>query len=335
MDTDAQSSRKAKPLHHIFVFWSRGDFSHNVKRSKKKMKTLAVPLFLVIFQFPSCLVPLQNITFLLIMANAKRDWFNQSQLICPIGLVCLVFFLVIPIFIPPRSWSLFRPLEFHWIASDIDTTEITQALHLLPLHQQDRSPLFSPSSCRSTTPAFHHNQELLAVFQIPSILIFQTLAIPFFSPSVPPIYVSFFVLCRSALLDRNLKKKEVKKRGGGFAKLCKLSPELEKFTGVLELARIEVVKQLWCYIREKNFQDPSNRRNIICDNTLRNLFGVDSIDMFQMNKALTKHIWKIDASGAAVISAPKDKPRKQERNKVGSSCTMRRGVFLNGQGNLK
>ncbi|XP_073143683.1 uncharacterized protein [Henckelia pumila] len=194
-----------------------------------------------------------------------------------------------------------------------------------------RSPLFSPSSCRSTTPAFHHNQELLAVFQIPSILIFQTLAIPFFSPSVPPIYVSFFVLCRSALLDRNLKKKEVKKRGGGFAKLCKLSPELEKFTGVLELARIEVVKQLWCYIREKNFQDPSNRRNIICDNTLRNLFGVDSIDMFQMNKALTKHIWKIDASGAAVISAPKDKPRKQERNKVGSSCTMRRGVFLNGQ----
>ncbi|XP_073143684.1 uncharacterized protein [Henckelia pumila] len=127
------------------------------------------------------------------------------------------------------------------------------------------------------------------------------------------------------------RKKEVKKRGGGFAKLCKLSPELEKFTGVLELARIEVVKQLWCYIREKNFQDPSNRRNIICDNTLRNLFGVDSIDMFQMNKALTKHIWKIDASGAAVISAPKDKPRKQERNKVGSSCTMRRGVFLNGQ----
>ncbi|XP_073125289.1 upstream activation factor subunit UAF30-like [Henckelia pumila] len=111
------------------------------------------------------------------------------------------------------------------------------------------------------------------------------------------------------------RKKEVKKRGGGFAKLCKLSPELEKFTGVPELARTEVVKQLWFYIREKNLQDPSNRRNIICDDTLHNLFGVDSIDMFQMNKALTKHIWQIDASGAAVISAPKDKPRKQEKDK--------------------
>lgn len=44
-------------------------------------------------------------------------------------------------------------------------------------------------------------------------------------------------------------------------------------------------------------------------------FCVDSIDMFQMNKALTKHIWQIDSSGAAVISAPKDKPRKQERDK--------------------
>ncbi|KZV34658.1 hypothetical protein F511_12461 [Dorcoceras hygrometricum] len=111
------------------------------------------------------------------------------------------------------------------------------------------------------------------------------------------------------------RKKEVKKRGGGFTKLCKLSPELEKFTGVPELARTEVVKQLWSYIRENNLQDPSNRRNIICDDTLRNLFGVHSIDMFQMNKALTKHIFQLDSSGAAVISTPKEKPRKQERDK--------------------
>ncbi|XP_075514923.1 uncharacterized protein LOC142549714 isoform X1 [Primulina tabacum] len=111
------------------------------------------------------------------------------------------------------------------------------------------------------------------------------------------------------------RKKEVKKRGGGFAKLCKLSPELEKFTGVPELARTEVVKQLWSYIRENNLQDPTNRRNIICDDALRNLFAVDSIDMFQMNKALTKHIWQLDTSGVAVISVPKDKPRKQERDK--------------------
>ncbi|KAK6128944.1 hypothetical protein DH2020_037318 [Rehmannia glutinosa] len=111
------------------------------------------------------------------------------------------------------------------------------------------------------------------------------------------------------------RKKEVKKRGGGFTKLCSLSPELQKFTGVPELARTEVVKQLWNYIRENNLQDPSNRRNIICDDTLRNLFVVDTIDMFQMNKALAKHIWPLGSDGAApVSSAPKEKPRKQEND---------------------
>ncbi|KAI3452057.1 hypothetical protein Pfo_008722 [Paulownia fortunei] len=111
------------------------------------------------------------------------------------------------------------------------------------------------------------------------------------------------------------RKKEVKKRGGGFTKLCSLSPELQKFTGVPELARTEVVKQLWSYIRENNLQDPSNRRNIICDDTLRNLFAVDTIDMFQMNKALAKHIWPLDSDGAASVnSAPKEKQQKQVRD---------------------
>ncbi|KAL2504863.1 SWIB complex BAF60b domain-containing protein [Abeliophyllum distichum] len=109
-----------------------------------------------------------------------------------------------------------------------------------------------------------------------------------------------------------MKKKEVKKRGGGFTKLCSLSPQLQKFTGVQELARTEVVKQLWNYIRENNLQDPSNRRNIVCDDTLRDLFGVDTVNMFQMNKALAKHIWPLD-SGASVNSTPKEKQRKQER----------------------
>ncbi|KAL3617390.1 hypothetical protein CASFOL_038803 [Castilleja foliolosa] len=114
------------------------------------------------------------------------------------------------------------------------------------------------------------------------------------------------------------RKKEVKKRGGGgFTKLCSLSPELQKFTGVSQLARTEVVKQLWSYIRENNLQDPSNRRNIVCDDTLRNLFAVDTIDMFQMNKALTKHIWPLDSDGAPANSAPKEKQPKKERDEDG------------------
>ncbi|KVI02656.1 DEK, C-terminal [Cynara cardunculus var. scolymus] len=107
--------------------------------------------------------------------------------------------------------------------------------------------------------------------------------------------------------------KEVKKKGGGFTKLCSLSPQLQQFTGVPELARTEVVKQLWIYIREHNLQDPANKKNILCDGPLRELFGVDSIDMFQMNKALAKHIWPLNSDGAPVSLAPKEKPQKKER----------------------
>ncbi|KAG8384431.1 hypothetical protein BUALT_Bualt04G0117200 [Buddleja alternifolia] len=120
---------------------------------------------------------------------------------------------------------------------------------------------------------------------------------------------------RSSKKKRSSKKEEVKKRGGGFTKLCSLSPELQKFTGVPELARTEVVKLLWKFIRENNLQDPSNRRTIICNDTLRDLFGVDSIDMFQMNKALAKHIWPLGSDGASISSsAPKEKQRKQARD---------------------
>ncbi|KAH6788257.1 SWIB complex BAF60b domain-containing protein [Perilla frutescens var. hirtella] len=122
---------------------------------------------------------------------------------------------------------------------------------------------------------------------------------------------------KSTAKKRSRTKEVVKKRGGGgFTKLCSLSPELQQFTGVPELARTEVVKQLWAHIRENNLQDPSNKRSIICDDILRNLFGVDTIDMFQMNKALTKHIWPLDSDGASVDSTPtpKVKQKKQEKD---------------------
>ncbi|KAJ6310579.1 hypothetical protein OIU76_015325 [Salix suchowensis] len=113
---------------------------------------------------------------------------------------------------------------------------------------------------------------------------------------------------RSAKVDE-----DVKKRGGGFTKLCSLSPQLQEFVGVPELARTGVVKKLWAYIREKNLQDPKNKRNIICDESLRSIFEVDSIDMFQMNKALTKHIWAVNEEDGPSNSSTKEKGAKQGR----------------------
>ena len=63
----------------------------------------------------------------------------------------------------------------------------------------------------------------------------------------------------------------------------------------------QVVKQLWNHIRGNNLQDPSNRRNILCDESLKALFRVDSINMFQMNKALSKHIWPLESNDGVLL----------------------------------
>ncbi|TXG64391.1 hypothetical protein EZV62_011385 [Acer yangbiense] len=105
--------------------------------------------------------------------------------------------------------------------------------------------------------------------------------------------------------------KDVKKRGGGFTKLCCLSPQLQTLVGVSELARTQVVKRLWIYIRENNLQDPKNKRNIICDESLHALFRVNSINMFKMNKALSRHIWPLDEEDVPAKPKPREKRCKQ------------------------
>ncbi|KIM63938.1 hypothetical protein SCLCIDRAFT_116207 [Scleroderma citrinum Foug A] len=81
-----------------------------------------------------------------------------------------------------------------------------------------------------------------------------------------------------------------KKRGGGarggFAKEFTLSEPLSVVVGVEKLSRPQVVKKLWEYIHGHDLQNPSNKKEIICDDALRAVFAVEKIDMFRMNKVL-------------------------------------------------
>ncbi|KAJ7520254.1 hypothetical protein O6H91_20G074800 [Diphasiastrum complanatum] len=69
-----------------------------------------------------------------------------------------------------------------------------------------------------------------------------------------------------------------------------LSPELKAFVGEDEMSRAEVIQKLWVYIRENNLQDSENRRKIRCNEALRSLFDIDTVDMLQMSKLISKHI---------------------------------------------
>ncbi|EGS24100.1 uncharacterized protein CTHT_0000310 [Thermochaetoides thermophila DSM 1495] len=89
-------------------------------------------------------------------------------------------------------------------------------------------------------------------------------------------------------------EKPKRKAGGGFQKPFNLSYPLQELTGETQLSRPQVVKKLWDYIKEKDLQDPNDKRQIICDSKLQAIFKQEKINMFSMNKLLGNQLYPID-----------------------------------------
>ncbi|KNG87042.1 putative C2H2 finger domain protein, partial [Aspergillus nomiae NRRL 13137] len=80
-------------------------------------------------------------------------------------------------------------------------------------------------------------------------------------------------------------------RSGGFHKPLTLSPALSALLGGEEsLSRPQTVKKVWAYIREHELQDPTDRRQIRCDEPMRAVFKQDRIHMFTMTKILSQNL---------------------------------------------
>ncbi|KAB5522921.1 hypothetical protein GE09DRAFT_495579 [Coniochaeta sp. 2T2.1] len=90
-------------------------------------------------------------------------------------------------------------------------------------------------------------------------------------------------------------EKPKKKAGGGFQKPFNLSYPLIELCGVEQLSRPQVVKKLWEHIKANDLQNPSDKRQIMCDEKLSAIFKVDSVNMFQMNKLIGNHLYPIEA----------------------------------------
>ncbi|KNC87181.1 hypothetical protein SARC_00709 [Sphaeroforma arctica JP610] len=63
--------------------------------------------------------------------------------------------------------------------------------------------------------------------------------------------------------------------------------------GEKQMSRPSVVKQLWVLIKERDLQDEKNKKNILCDEEFKNVFGVSEMTMFEMNKLLSNHVTAI------------------------------------------
>ena len=81
-----------------------------------------------------------------------------------------------------------------------------------------------------------------------------------------------------------------RKANPALLKPLTLSAELEAVVGKGPMARGQVVKKLWEYIKKNDLQNPANKRNIFADDKLRPLFGKDEVNMFEMTKLVSGHM---------------------------------------------
>ncbi|SCV01242.1 LANO_0F10814g1_1 [Lachancea nothofagi CBS 11611] len=122
------------------------------------------------------------------------------------------------------------------------------------------------------------------------------------------------------------KKRKVSESGNALSQnKMLLSPELQELVKEPEMARTQVVKKVWEHIREHNLQNPSDRREILCDETMKPIFG-EKTTMFALNKCLSKHIFNAkdvveqkDSTGS--IESSSDRKRSKISSHSGETDT--------------
>ncbi|XP_059169308.1 uncharacterized protein LOC131951059 [Physella acuta] len=99
------------------------------------------------------------------------------------------------------------------------------------------------------------------------------------------------------------KDPDEKKKPSLYFRPCHLSDQLAAVVGKNEMPRLEVVKTLWSIVKERNLQDPNDKKYMLCDEQMEHLFGSKRIKLFAMMDYLQEHITDIPYT-----HHPKDPP---------------------------
>jgi len=98
------------------------------------------------------------------------------------------------------------------------------------------------------------------------------------------------------LLSKKVRKPSVRSGNSGFMKSVKISPEMAKFCSFKNdqlVSRVDVTKSICNYVKEKNLQNPADRRQFNPDEKLGNLLGVtETITYYTLQKHIQKHFPK-------------------------------------------
>jgi len=91
------------------------------------------------------------------------------------------------------------------------------------------------------------------------------------------------------------KRDNAKKSPSGFAKPCKISSELCKFVGIpegSERSRTDITRYINAYVKEKNLNNPANRREFFPDEKLRLILNVnenEKVTYFILQRLIAHH----------------------------------------------
>jgi upstream activation factor subunit UAF30 len=121
-------------------------------------------------------------------------------------------------------------------------------------------------------------------------------------------------------------EQSAKKKRGGWG-LVEVSPQLRAIIGEGDVSRGDIIQKMWKHIKANNLQDPRDKRFILCDDALKQVFKSGRVSMFKMNKELSRHSWKPekddypanDASAASTKKSPSKTPQKSISKKDTSS----------------
>lgn len=89
------------------------------------------------------------------------------------------------------------------------------------------------------------------------------------------------------------------KKNSAFMKPVQVSDTLAEVVGRGPMARTEVTKKLWEYIKKHKLQAQDNKRNINPDQKLSRVLGSSQpIDMFKMTSKVAKHLKEAEYAGS-------------------------------------
>src|SRR5437879_5081986 len=101
--------------------------------------------------------------------------------------------------------------------------------------------------------------------------------------------------------ERKMAKTTPRAKNSAFMKPMQPSEQLARIVGAEPLPRSEVTKKIWAHIKKHKLRNPQKKREILGDDKLQPILGGKKLDMFQMTKAVNKHL-KVSSQYRRAIS---------------------------------